>query len=138
MKRALTTIATTSDTHGMPYRFTLARPFGAYLSMPNANDARAALPRVTQPLPAGEMAASISRTVAKAPNPAAPRAWNSGADAQSLVRRPAQSPTEIPASDQSSAPRKPICRPMYTTIGMRMDSTIAKGMSRLGFRASPP
>jgi hypothetical protein len=68
------------------------------------------MPSHTQPVAAGESAASVSRTTANHVKPAATTAFSSGADAQLLPFNPAQSPGCTPTDAQSIAPMKPIWR----------------------------
>src|SRR5664279_3161178 len=66
-----TTAASRIDHTGTPRLSTLARTLGISDSSPRAYDSRALVPTYTMPVPAGEMTASMTRTVASQEAPTA-------------------------------------------------------------------
>ncbi|MER6141342.1 hypothetical protein ABT174_14920 [Streptomyces sparsogenes] len=89
----------------MPLTFRNQPPFDEIHTQAARKAAESArpVPGAIQPLAAGETVASMSRTVAKAPKPAAPRAENSGEEAQSLPVSADQSPTATPVAPVQGA-----------------------------------
>src|SRR3712207_6949737 len=86
---------------GVPWRLIRWKTAGTSLLTDIEYTVRVPMPSHTQPVAAGESAASDSSTIENHVKPAATTAFSSGADAQSLPRRPVQSPGSTPAAAQS-------------------------------------